>query len=520
MRITLLLKSAMLMVFLFLAGCDNNKASIPSEVGDILSVTITAPIEANVGDEVNLIATASGNVDISQVTFVWTDESSGDIGLVSSNNTAHFTAPPNIDMASIKVTATYNNSSASDSANITLVEPVIPPTLSVSITAPAEAIIGDEVNLFATASGENIDLSQVTFIWADESASDLGLTSSNDTANFIAPSNLDVASIKVTATYSEISASDSVDITLVEPVIPPTLNVSITAPDEVIIGDVVNLTATASGENIDISKVAFVWADESASDIGLASSNDTSHFIAPSNLEVASIKVTATYEEISASDSADVLVVDPIVSPVSIYNLSITGSTAAKENDTVIVNAIFTKDSIVDVSASLLWSQTGGPDVAFVEIEGELSFKAPIVTIDTELEFTVYTTDVDGNPLSKPWLITVAPSSINFTNTVSPNAKQVNPGDRVSLSSVAQTTGGGEITYQWQQINGTAVTLINETNKTAEFVAPNLAEVLVFKVTATDPVSGKSSTQTQKIKVNAPAIIAQQGVDHIVYNGH
>ena len=221
MRITSFLKTSMLMLFLLLAGCDNNKASIPSEVGDILSVNITAPSEANVGDEVNLTATASGNVDISQVTFVWTDESSGDIGLVSSNNTAHFTAPPNIDMASIKVTATYNNSSASDTANITLVEPVIPPTLNVSITAQDEVIIGDVVNLIATASGENIDISKVTFVWTDESASDIGLASSNDTSHFIAPINLEVASIKVTATYEEISASDSADVLVVDPIVSP-----------------------------------------------------------------------------------------------------------------------------------------------------------------------------------------------------------------------------------------------------------------------------------------------------------
>ena len=103
---------------------------------------------------------------------------------------------------------------------------------------------------------------------------------------------------------------------------------------------------------------------------------------------------------------------------------------------------------------------------------------------------------------------------------MSPSTINGNQGDTVTLTTQAQAPHGGTLTYQWQQTGGTPVYITNSSSQTTDFVAPALAGDLTFTVTATDPVSGKSATQTQKFTVRAPAINAQKGAKHIVYNNH
>ncbi|MGB0946468.1 MAG: PKD domain-containing protein [Pseudoalteromonas marina] len=510
-----------------------NEAELPKDTAPNLSLAVSAPTSVDIGDIVDLTAIASiDGVDVeSGVTYVWEDKSAQPLGLTSNNNTASFVAVAGIDEAIILVTATVENSTVSQTTTITINPP---PNLALSVTAPTTVDIGDIVDLTAIASIDGVDVeSGVTYVWEDKSAQPLGLTSNNNTASFVAVAGIDEAIILVTATVENSTVSQTTTITINPP---PNLALSVTAPTTVDIGDIVDLTAIASIDGVDVeSGVTYVWEDKSAQSIGLASKDNTAHFVAASGIDEAIVLVTASYKGATASEQVSIAVLST-VQPVEIGALSISGPTKVKSAENVILNALYTETSVVKQDATFTWSQDDGPDVGFNANNGELSFTAPDVSQDTNLTFSAQTTNELGELFDTFWFVTITPSGIGFTsqhNTgqsqvdsqqQTPHTiKQVTSGDTVHLTTQASITGGGgSFTYAWQQESGTSVVITHtDTSKpTASFVAPTTQGKLSFSVTATESGSGKSVKETHIVNILGKPFAPQQGAQHEVYNGH
>ncbi len=62
----------------------------------------------------------------------------------------------------------------------------------------------------------------------------------------------------------------------------------------------------------------------------------------------------------------------------------------------------------------------------------------------------------------------------------------VNTGATVSLQGSATDADSTSLTYAWEQVSGTTVTLGQADTPTAEFTAPNAAAELSFSLTVTD----------------------------------
>src|SRR5262249_33730966 len=84
------------------------------------------------------------------------------------------------------------------------------------------------------------------------------------------------------------------------------------------------------------------------------------------------------------------------------------------------------------------------------------------------------------------------------------------PGQSVRAGAAVQLTSRGSdaegsVSYQWQQVSGTSVTLTNATTANASFTAPSVttSSMLVFKVKVTDS-AGASNTELVRVFVNAP----------------
>ncbi|MEI8602354.1 hypothetical protein P4S55_16655 [Shewanella sp. PP-Sp27a-2] len=410
------------------------------------------------------------------------------------------------------------------------------PNLSLSISAPSIADAGETVNLSAilSANGANVN-SGVTYVWEDKSVQPVGLTSDNNTASFVALSGVDEAIILVTAFFENSSVSKTATIAINPP---PHLDLTLTAPSIVDVGDTVNLSAMVSIDGTDIdSDVTYVWEDKSSQSIGLASKNNTAHFVAVADIDEAIVLVTASYKGATVSESVSIAVLNS-VQPVEIGALTISGPTKVNSSDEVILNALYTETSIVKQNAMITWAQDEGPDVVFTANNGEILFTAPDVNKDTELAFSAQTTNDEGDLFDTLWFVTVTPPDIAFTNQPNTGQSQVNSqqqtahtvkqatsGDTVHLTTqVSQTGGGGSFTYAWTQVQVTGtpvvITHTDTSQPTATFVAPSAAGKLTFNVTATESGSGKSISQTQVVNVLGKPFSPQQGAQHEVYNGH
>ncbi|MBU2895024.1 hypothetical protein KO495_17110 [Colwellia sp. D2M02] len=525
----MLLRFVSLLLLLGLTACE--KASVPSDTSPNLSLMVTAPSITDVGETVNLsaILSANGANVNSGVTYVWEDKSAQQLGLTSNNDTASFVALAGIDEAIILVTASIDGSSVNETINIVINQP---PKLT--ITAPSAVDVGTSVDLSAVLSIDGVDVnSGVTYAWEDKSTQQVGLTSSSDTANFVAISGIDEAVILVTASFDGVTVSKTTNITINPP---PNLSLTVTAPLTVNVGDNVNISAMVNADGVDVNNgVTYLWEDKSAQSIGLASKDNTAHFVAVAGIDESIVLITASYKGATVSEKVSIAVLSS-VQPVEIGALTISGPTKVKSSDEVILNALYTQTSAVKADATFVWSQDEGPDVGFTANNGEISFTAPDVNQDTELAFSAQTTNDAGELFDTLWFVTVTPPDIAFTNQPNTGQSQVNSqqqtahtvkqatsGDRVHLTTqVSQTGGGGSFTYAWQQVTGTPVAIAHPdiSQPTATFVAPSVAGKLTFSVTATESGSGKSISQTQVVNVLGKPFTPQQGALHSVFSGH
>ena len=522
-----------LFLLIGLTACD--KASTPSDTAPNLSLSVSAPSIADAGETVNLsaILSANGANVNSGVTYVWEDKSAQQLGLTSNNDTASFVAVAGGDEAIILVTAFFKNSSVSKTATITINSP---PVLMLTLTSPTMVDIGDTVDLSAMVSIDGTDVDTgVTYVWEDKSAQPVGLTSNNNTASFVALSGVDEAIILVTAFFENSSVSKTATIAINPP---PHLDLTLTAPSIVDVGDSVDLIAMVSINGTDVTTgVTYEWEDKSAQSIGLASKDNTAHFVAVAGIDEAIVLITASYKGATVSEKVSIAVLSS-VQPVEIGALTISGPTKVKSSDKVILNALYTETSEVKPDATITWSQDDGPDVGFNANNGEISFTAPDVNQDTELAFSAQTTNDEGELFDTLWFVTVTPPDIAFTNQPNTGQSQVNSqqqtahtvkqatsGDTVHLTTqVSQTGGGGSFTYAWTQVQVTGtpvvITHTDTSQPTATFVAPSAAGKLTFSVTATESGSGKSISQTQVVNVLGKPFSPQQGAQHSVFSGH
>lgn len=83
-------------------------------------------------------------------------------------------------------------------------------------------------------------------------------------------------------------------------------------------------------------------------------------------------------------------------------------------------------------------------------------------------------------------------------------------GQRVTLSALNSTDADGDVlSYRWEQLAGTSVSLGNATSVSASFTVPQGAkagEVLTFRLTVADPSNETSSATIDLIVQNSAPI--------------
>lgn len=138
--------------------------------------------------------------------------------------------------------------------------------------------------------------------------------------------------------------------------------------------------------------------------------------------------------------------------------------------------------------ASYRWEQITGPPVALSnKRQASASFVAPEVDERVALTFRLTVTDNEGATASDEVAITVRLP--NQPPSVQAGSDQtVDESGSVTLSGSGSDNDGTVASYQWEQIAGPSVTILDENQASASFVAPEVDEsvALTFRLTIVD----------------------------------
>ena len=171
-----------------------------------------------------------------------------------------------------------------------------------------------------------------------------------------------------------------------------------------------------------------------------------------------------------------------------------------KERAQVTVPATIT-DADGSVS-KISWVQKSGVEATLVDASNAtLTFKAPDVTKDEILVFTVSVTDNAGAVATKDVSVTVKNNLLPTLEAANGTVAERKNGQ---LQATATDSDGTIVSYVWTQKSGPASTLTTATTNTLSFTAPVVTqdETLVFNVKATDDTGESVDKDVQVLVVN------------------
>ena len=150
---------------------------------------------------------------------------------------------------------------------------------------------------------------------------------------------------------------------------------------------------------------------------------------------------------------------------------------------------------------SYRWEQITGPSVSLSNAnQASASFVAPKVKGSQILAFRLTVVDDNNATATDQVAVTIVGKLNQPPNAQAGSAQTVNAGDRVRLRGSASDPDGTVETYRWQQIAGPSVSISNENQASASFVAPKVegGVTLTFRLRVTDD---NNATATDKVMV-------------------
>ena len=211
--------------------------------------------------------------------------------------------------------------------------------------------------------------------------------------------------------------------------------------------------------------------------------------------------------------------------PIDAYvaKISFTPTANAGPDQSVLEGTLVTLDGTVSSGGSLTysWTKVVGPFVALTGTNtAHPTFTAPNVPAagDT-VTFELVVCESTSSACSEPDSVNVKITDVNHPPVAQAGPdRTVQEGSPVNLDGTASYDPDMDtLTYQWSQILGPAVTLMNPTSVTASFTAPSVAAggaTLEFDLTVKDPhnLTGSDKVSVVVVHVNQPPV-ANAGLD-------
>lgn len=477
-------------------------------------------------EQATITMTATANdLDGDPLAYTWQQIGGPAVSLVGADSlTASFVAPA-IDADTVyrfRFTASDGTASASDVVAVT-VENVETSPLAIApddFSAPERAEgVDTQATIALDGSATDPDGSEIAYLWTQTDGPNVEIEGAAlEDASFVAPLVDEDTALEFTLTASDDSGSTSavVVVTVLNVDSPPVA----LAPDDFTVSEreggsdeqaIVSLEGSAEDPDGD-EALTFKWVQTAGPSVELQNATErTATFATPPLTEDAMLTFVLTVSDGIAEDSDDVTVtvVDANASPHAIAPDDFTTPERADGSRTQAVIPLVgsATDADSDEGLNYRWQQTGGSPVVMSNVDSATaSFTAPSISADSSYVFTL-TVD-DG--LAQ----TIDTVTVTVTNVESP-ALAVVPADfstpeRGAGSSEQATisiAGGADdpdglagVGYEWTQVSGPVVELMNTGTPTLSFVAPlvSVDSALGFALTVTDP---KGSENTAELAV-------------------
>ncbi|WNC68926.1 aryl-sulfate sulfotransferase [Thalassotalea nanhaiensis] len=199
--------------------------------------------------------------------------------------------------------------------------------------------------------------------------------------------------------------------------------------------------------------------------------------------------------------------------------LAIHAPVESNELEVVELSAVAADDD--GVISSYLWQQIAGTPVVLNGVNHlTVSFTAPEIAQDEILEFSLTVQDNDGAEARETVSLSVL--NVNKLPSITIDAvQQVNELSVLNLAATASDEDGEIVSYNWQQVSGTAANLVSNTEAELMILLPNieLDELLTFTLTVTDDAAGQT---TEEISILVKALTLAQSsslvAEHVIEN--
>ncbi|MCW8956660.1 MAG: hypothetical protein OQL09_07240 [Gammaproteobacteria bacterium] len=466
----------------------------------------------NEGAAVSLTAFAS-DPNGTVVEYLWELLEGPEVAITNATSaTASFTAPVTDNETEVlifKVTVTDNdNGTASDTVTVTVNNVLTPPEVTAGIDQLVTA--GDQVSLMAVASDENGTID--TYLWQQLAGTAVTITGNTTaSASFTAPLVDDSLLFQITVTDNDgQTATDTILITVNQP---PTVSAG---SDQIVNeGNVVSLSAIADdgAENA----VSYQWTQVSGPTVAITGGTTANaSFTAPliaTEFELLQFNITVTDNNgATATDTVSITVNNLLIPP------TVNAGDDQIADEFATVNLSATAGDANGYIVSYSWSQISGTAVTLSATNtASVSFTAPLAVDPAEtLIFAITVEDNDGETATDQVQVTVndviIPPEVNTTTDL--------PGDEVEeqswieLVADAHDLDGEIVSYYWEQLSGTEVTLESTDTATTRFQAPNISGNssirLLFKVTVTDD-EGATDTSLKYVIITKKNVIVAGG---------
>ncbi len=521
----------------------NNIQGIYVESGadsvEVIENTVTCSSSEGYGSALGINMLFHNNLS----SFLWEQIAGPEVALDDATTvTPRFTVPDvgQDEILVFQVTVTdIEGMQAVDTVNINISWENAPPVADAGSNREVEQ--GDLVTLDGTDSFDP-DGGILTYDWIQTSGTDVtaGWTQDSDGKyrSFIAPApDLgDEENLVFQLTVTDNNGAESLDSVVITVKSPDADNEPpIADAGDVqtgVEGSVITLNGAGSFDP-DGTIVSYLWKQTEGGYVDLNNpATPNPDFTAPdvaAEGETFTFELTVTDDNLEKSTATVIVNVidddteEPNHPPVAVATVE-PGETVVNEGQTniTLIGSDSYDPDVGDAVSTYLWKQISGPGVVLYGTGSERNFTAPNVKENEQLVFCLTVVDVDGLRSTDTVSVTV-----NWVNT-GPAAdagtdQTVDEGIIVQLDgSGSNDSDDGIFSYNWTQVEGTAVELLNADSQKAIFTAPDVTddEILVFLLTVTDN-SGVTDYDNVHVTVEADntSPVANAGPDRVVAFG-